>query len=264
MAHRCSTVRDDRAQLLLWFWHSNNRAVPLSSHRQRRRRSNRWNNAARFFANPVAINGLQTVQLPDIADEAMLSSAPSGVQSIMTQRQIAVLGQIGFVKVASGGSGYTKASVTIHGAGDGAAASAFIFAGVVIGISLDLYGSGYGPVGSTATATIAGDGQGATATVSVGLPVAEGRHIRLACNTAVRFARAGSNPFQENWTLTDATVPANATISFTGIFGAWRADSVPLADYLVAVGDGSLTLRTMGNADLTMHPSANGRLRDCN
>ena len=223
--------------------------------------NNRWNNVQRLFANPVLINGLQTVQLPDIADEVMLSNVPSGVQSIMTLRQVAAMGQIGFVKVTNPGSGYTQATVTISGAGAGAAASAFISGGSIIGVSLEAAGSGYGALGASATVTIIGDGQNAAATASVGLPVIEGRRIRLVCNTAVRFARIGSNPFQENWTLTDATVPANATIAFTGTFGAWRADAVPLADYIAPPGDGSLTLRTMGSSDLTLQPSASGRLR---
>ncbi len=193
---------------------------------------NRWNNTQRLFANPVAINGLQTVQLPDIADEVMLSAVPSGVQSILTDRQLAVAGQIGFVKVTNGGSGYTKATVTIAGSGSGAAATAYIADGAVIGVSLTNPGAGYGSFGATATVTITGDGQGAAATASVGLPIPEGRRCRIACNTPTRFTRQGSLPFQENWTLTDITVPANATIGFTGTFGAWRADTVPLADYI--------------------------------
>jgi hypothetical protein len=96
---------------------------------------------------------------------------------------------------------------------------------------------------------------------SVGLPVPEGRRIRVACNTSVRFSREGSLPFQENWTLTDITVPANATIGFTGTFGAWRADTAPLADYIAPPGDGSLVLRTLDGADLTLHPAASGHVR---
>ena len=220
---------------------------------------NTWNNTQRLFANPIAVNGLQTVQLPDIADEAMLSVVPAGVQSIQTQRQLATAGQIGFIKVTAPGSGYTSATVTITGSGTGAAATAEIAAGALIGITLTNAGSGYGSAG--ATVTITGDGAGAAAVASVGLPVLEGRRIRLVCNTATRFARAGSVPFQENWTLADITVPANATIAFTGTFGAWRADAVPLADYIDPPGDGSLLLRTMPGADLTLRPASAGHVR---
>lgn len=176
---------------------------------------NRWNNTSRLFANPVAVNGLQTVQLPEIADEVMISAAPGGVQAMMTPHQLLTLGQIGFVKGTHGGSGYSKATVTITGSGAGAAASAYVSGGVVIGVSLNAPGGGYGSPGATASVVIGGDGQGALATACVGLPVLEGRRIRVACNTAVRFTRVGSNPFQENWTLGDMTVPANATVTFT-------------------------------------------------
>ena len=220
--------------------------------------ANRWNNTQRLFANPTTVAGLQTVALPDIADEVMLSVVPSGVQSIQTSRQLSVAGQIGFIKVTNGGSGYTHAAVTVQGNGSGAAAIAYVANGAVIGIALTNPGSGYS---GTATATLTGDGTGAAAAVSIGLPVLEGRRVRVACNVATRFARSGSAPFQENWTLTDITVPANATIGFTGTFGAWRADAVPLADYIDPPGDGSLMLRTVASADLTLRPAATGHVR---
>jgi hypothetical protein len=221
---------------------------------------NRWNNTQRLYANPVAINGLQTVQYPDIADDVMLSVVPAGVQSIMTLYQLATSGQIGFVKVTNGGSGYTTATVSITGSGTGAAATAYIANGAVIGVALTKPGAGYGGVGATATVTITGNGTGATATASVGLPVIEGRRIRIACNVSTLFSRTGSLPFQENWTLDDITVPANATITFTGTFGNWRADAVPLADYIAPPGDGSLLLRSIG-ADIALRPGGAGQVR---
>ena len=220
---------------------------------------NSWNNTQRLFANPVAVNGLQTIQLPDIADEVMLSVVPAGVQSIQTSRQLATAGQIGFIKVKSAGAGYTNASVAVLGSGSGATAIAQIAAGALIGVTLTNPGSGYGA--SAASVTITGDGAGATATAFVGLPVLEGRRIRIACNTVTRFSRTGSIPFQENWTLADITVPANATIGFTGTFGAWRADNVPLADFIDPPGDGSLFIRTLPGADLVLHPASTGHVR---
>ena len=222
---------------------------------------NRWNNTQRFFANPVAVNGLQTVAIPDIADEIMLSAVPAGVQSIQTERQLGVAGQIGFVKVTAGGSGYTHASVAINGAGVGATATAYVADGMVIGIALTNPGAGYGPQGTAATATITGDGTGASAAVSVALPVVEGRRLRIACNTTTTFARTGSAPFQDNWTQASMTVPANATVTFVGMFGSWRADTSLLADYIAPPGDGGLLLRTMPNLDLTLRPGAAGHLR---
>ncbi len=222
---------------------------------------NRWNATQRLFANPTAINGLQTIQLPDIADDVMLSAVPAGVQSMQTLRQLATVGQIGFVKVISGGAGYTRATVAITGNGSGATAATYISNGAIVGIALISPGAGYGGLGAVADATITGDGAGATAVASVGLPLIERRRITVACNTATRFARVGSLPFQENWTLADITVPANATITFTATFGAWRADAVPLADYVAPPGDGSLLLRTMPGTDLTLRPATSGHVR---
>jgi hypothetical protein len=221
---------------------------------------NRWNNTQRLYANPVPINGLQTVQLPDIADAVMLNAVPAGVQSIMTMHGLACIGQIGFIKVTNGGAGYTTATVSIAGAGTGAAAAAYIANGTIIGITLVNPGAGYGGLGSVAAVTITGDGTGATAVATVGLPILEGRRITIACNTTTRFARSGSVPFQDNWTLTDFTAPANATVAFTGTFGSWRADAIPLADYIAPPGDGSLVMRTMA-ADLTLHPAGGGNVR---
>lgn len=221
---------------------------------------NRWNNTQRLFANPVAIDGLQTVLVPDIADTIMVSVAPGGIQSIMTLHQFASVGQIGFVKVIAGGTGYTDAVVGIGGVGTGATAIAYIANGAVIGIALTNPGAGYGGLGAAASITITGDGAGATAAATVGLPVLEGRRIAIACNTATRFARLGSSPFQDNWTLGDITVPAHATIAFAGTFGGWWVDSVPLADYIAPAGDGSLILRTIA-ADLVLHPSGPGHVR---
>ncbi len=221
---------------------------------------NRWNNTQRLFANPVAINGLQTVQYPDIADSVMLSVVPAGVQSIMTLHQLASSGQIGFLKVTAPGANYSTATVAITGGGSGATAIPYIAGGALIGIALINPGAGYGALGSIATVTITGDGTGAAAIASVGLPVIEGRRIAIACNTSTRFARFGSSPFQDNWTLTDITVPANATVTFTGTFGGWRADAVPLADYIAPPGDGSLVVRTIA-ADLTLHPAGTGHVR---
>ncbi len=219
---------------------------------------NRCNGGGRIICNPALVNGRQTIQLPDYADSAMISVAPGGVQSIQTQRQLQTLGTIGFIKPSTGGSGYSHAAVQIIGAGLGATAIAYVAQGQLLGVALTNPGAGYA---AGASVVITGDGQGATATASVGLPLIEGRQIRLACNAATVFNRLGSLPFQENWTLGDFTVPANATVSFTTTFGSWRADSIPLADYFAPPGDGSLVVHTSGNGDLTFRPAAAGHIR---
>lgn len=221
---------------------------------------NSWNNQARCIANPAAVGPLQQVQVPDIADEVMITSAPQGVQSMVTQHAAACQGRITFVKVTAGGVGYTSAAVAIAGAGHGAAAVPYISGGKVIGIAVTNAGQGYDAAGATAV-TITGDGSGATAVASVGLPVWEQRRLRVSCNCPVRFARVGSSPFQENWTQYDLSAPANTIVEWLGVWGAWRAVQFPGCDYLDPLGDGSLVVRSSGQGDLTLRPAGGGRVR---
>lgn len=222
---------------------------------------NRWNFTQRFFANPTTFNSLQTVLIPDIADSVMITTAPSGVQSMLTLYQTQSYGMVSFVRVTSGGSGYTTATVAIAGTGTGATAKAVISAGSIIGIVVTSPGAGYGSVGSTVAVTITGDGTGAAAQAYAGVPVPEERRLVVRCNTAVRFARSGSNPVQENWTATDITVAANADIGWVGTFGTWRASFFASSDYLLPDAIGGSSLRSVGNGDVQLHPSGNGRLR---
>lgn len=222
---------------------------------------NSWDNQARIICNPVDLGAssgnMQQVQVPDALDGAMLTAAPRGVQSIMGLHQAAMAGQIGFVRVQNGGRGYTRASVAISGAGAGAQAMAHVRDGVVLGIAVLNGGYGYA---AGATVVITGDGQGAAAIATVGLPVTDERQVRLHCNCAVRFRRAGSAPFQDNWTGADILVPAATAVDWVGTWGGWQALAFAPADYLAPVGDGSLVLRT-ATGDLTLRPSGPGRLR---
>ena len=219
---------------------------------------NRWNNTQLFTVNPVLASGQQQLQLPDLADSVSISAAPAGVQSMMTLHQLAMAGTISYVKVTNGGSGYSHASVAISGAGHGATAVACVAGGAVIGIAVSNAGSLYGALGATAVATITGDGSGATATAAVGLPLWNGRKLQVACNVPVTFNRAGSTPFQENWTGFDVTVPANATVAFAAANGAWIAGMFPGGDYFTPLGTGAFMLRTLNSGNLTLHPAGNG------
>ena len=222
---------------------------------------NRWNFTQRFFANPTTYNGLQTVLLPDIADSVMISSAASGVQSMITNYQLATSGQITFVRVTAGGAGYTTANVAIGGSGSGATARAVISGGSIIGIVVAAGGSGYGTLGSTVSVTMTGDGSGATATAYASVPIPEERRMRVRCNVSVKFNRSGSNPVQENWTLTDITVAANSDVEWIGTFNTWRAAFFSSGDYLLPDATGGASLRSSNNADLQLHTGGTGRLR---
>lgn len=136
---------------------------------------NTWNFQPRTICNPATVGGVQQLAFPDILDEVMITAAAAPVQSMVSLRQQATVGQITFIKVTSGGSGYTHANVAVSGSGSGAAAQAFVSNGIVIGVALTNPGSGYGANGSDTAVVIGGDGTGATAVASVGLPVWEGR-----------------------------------------------------------------------------------------
>ena len=222
---------------------------------------NTWDNAPRVICNPVETRGqgggaVQQVRVPDILDDAMLTSAPGGVNSIVGQHGADMAGQVAYVRVTNGGSGYTRASVALAGTGRGASAVAHVRDGRVVGVAMQSGGSGYGA--DPVAVSITGDGTGAAAVAQVGLPVPEGRRLRLHCNGAVRFARAGSAPFQDNWTAGDIVVPAASTVEWVGTWGGWHAVGFPLAGFLQPPGDGSLVVRSLAH-DLVLHPA--GALR---
>jgi len=222
---------------------------------------NRFNFAPRVTCNPAAVGGLQQVTFPDIADTIMITAAPSGVQAMLSTYQAQMQGQISFVRVTAGGSGYTHATAAIGGTGSGAAVTAMISNGAVIGFVVTAPGSGYGPVGTIAPVTITGDGSGAQASAYAAPPLPEERRLRIRCNTPVHFTRVGSVPLQENWTLTDIDVPLNSDIEWTATWGSWRAGGFVAADYLAADGAGGAILRSASNGDVALHPNGTGHVR---
>lgn len=177
---------------------------------------------------------------------------------MMGQHQAAVAGQVTFIKLINGGAGYTRANVTIAGSGTGASAAAYVRGGAVVAVAVEAGGSGYGA--AAVTVTIQGDGLGAQAVATAGLPVPEGRRLRVHCNGPVRFKRIGSVPFQDNWTGTDFLVPQASAVDFEGTWGGWQAVSFPLADYLEPSGDGGLVLRSAAG-NIVLRPAGGGIVR---
>ncbi|MCX7376796.1 MAG: right-handed parallel beta-helix repeat-containing protein [Alphaproteobacteria bacterium] len=189
-------------------------------------RGNRHDLAARIIANPVLLDGRQTVVAPDITDTVMITAAPSGVQSILGSTQAAWAGRISFVRVTSPGTGYTSATVAIGGSGSGAGAVPVLSGGKLIGIMVTSSGTGYGPVGTAVPVTITGNGSGATATAYAAAPLPEERRLRIRCNTQVTFARSGSHPLQENWTRNPLTIATDGEVEWTATWSMWRASRV--------------------------------------
>jgi parallel beta-helix repeat protein len=220
-------------------------------------RGNVLNFTTRWSANPITVNGLYTLVVPDVADAVTISQSLVPVTSIITSQGQELIGQIAYCKVVNGGSNYTTASISFNGTGSGAAAEVWLSGGAVIGIQITGFGSGYG---AGTTATITGNGSGATVTVQVGLPVWQGKQLAIDCLTAVTFGQTGSSPAQSNWTGAPITIPAGGTIDWIGTNGGWRAARFTQSDYVSPNGDGSVTLRTQ-SGDISLHPAGSGMVR---
>lgn len=220
-------------------------------------RGNLLNFTPRWPVNPVSVNGVYTLTVPDIVDVVSVSQASAAVSSIITAQASAAAGLITFVTVVNSGSGYTSASVSFSGTGTAATAQVWCYGGKVIGIQMINFGSGYS---AGATATITGNGTGATATVQVGLPVLQNRQLTIDCLAATTFAATGASPTQNNWTGAPITIPAGASIDWVGNNDGWRAARFTQSDYISPNGDGSLTLRTQ-SGDISLHPAGTGKVR---
>jgi len=220
-------------------------------------RGNVLNFTTRWAVNPITVNGLYTLVVPDVADAVTITQSLASVASIITAGGQGVIGQVAYCKVVNGGSGYTNASISFSGTGSGQTAQVWLSGGAVIGIQITSWGSGYGP---GTTATITGDGTGATVTVQVGLPVWQGKELAIDCLTPVTFAQTGSSPAQSNWTGAPITIPAGGTIDWIGTNGGWRAARFSQSDYVSPNGDGSVTLKTR-SGDISLHPAGTGVVR---
>lgn len=223
---------------------------------------NSWNDTTLYVQNPeVTGSGPQTLVFPDLLDRIMITATAGPIVSMISASQAQMGSGIGFIKVLAPGSGYTTATVSIGGPGTGAGAEAILAGGAVIGIRLTAAGSGYGAIGASVPVSISGDGSGAEAIAYVAAPVPNDRALLTRCNLPVTFSRAGSNPFQENWTLFDLSVPANTEVLWRGTWGGWRAGIVPLGGYFAFPGDGSVTLGSLNGGDLRLHPNGAGVVR---
>ncbi len=224
-------------------------------------RGNLFNGNLTIDVVPTVHGLIQRVLFPDIVDGIVISSAPAGVQSVVSSYQAQMEGQITFVRITAGGQNYTRATITIGGPGSGATAVAVIAGGVVIGATIQTAGSGYGAIGDAVTATISGDGSGAAAVAYAAPPLIDGRSILVRCATAIRFSGTGSSPLQYNWTGADIDVPAESDIQWRAKGGGWWAGPFPPADYLATDQMGGAILRSQPGGDVMVHPGGTGRLR---
>jgi hypothetical protein len=206
-------------------------------------------------ANGVAVQ----VTVSDVLDRAVLSAATTRVDTMWGLHQSTMRGQVSFVRVVNGGSGYSQARVVIAGQGSGALATPYLRDGAVIGIAMSSGGSGYDP--ATTSAVILGDGTGASLHPFIGLPIAQGRRLSLRCLGPVHFAQGAAGGVQ-NWTKTDITIPGGSEIVLEGVGGVWQAISFTSIDYVRPGGDGSVSVRS-SQGDIRLDSGAGGAVRLC-
>ena len=223
--------------------------------------SNRFNFIDRPTINPAALGSRQALVYPDIAENLLVTFAPSGIQSIVSATQAASLGKISFVRLQTGGTGYTNATVAIGGAGTGGSARAILKDGAIVGFNVLTSGSGYGEIGTSVPINISGNGTGATAVAYAAPPLPDNRRLRISCNTAVAFARVASSPLQENWTLSDLDVAANSDVEWRAIWGTWRASGFCTSDWFTTDQLGGALVRSVGNSDVVLRPAGSGSVR---
>ena len=204
-------------------------------------RDNLWNDLPFVSCIPLAGNG--ALRVPEVVDEAWVPAAPGGVAVVQGSAAATLAGQVAWLSVSTGGTGYTHALVTITGDGQGAEAIALVREGAVIGFRLTATGGGY----TQASVQITGDGQGAAATAQVGLLVPDGRRLVLRAGSPVRLAAAGV----PGWAAMDAWLMPGAVAELRGDGGEFQLAAVP-EPALTYLGGGSVALQPPG--DLYLRP----------
>jgi hypothetical protein len=167
-------------------------------------------------------------------------------------------GQVSFLTVTSGGSGYTQATVSIVGAGAGAQATAMIYGGQVIGFRVTNNGAGYTAVGTTCVIT--GDGSGATATVVVGNPIQLNRRLQVLATAGVTMRQVGQLMTQANATQRDLILVDDTALELVETGGVWLATGFYPAALLQSQSDGSVTLTSPSGASLFLAPGSGANL----
>ena len=202
---------------------------------------NLWNDLPFTSCTPVA--GTSALRVPEALDEALIPLAPDGIALIQGTAAAALAGQVTWLTAAAGGAGYTHATVTITGDGQGAQATALVRGGAVIGFRVTTGGAGY----TSAAVSIVGDGQGAQAVAQIGLPVPDGRRLLLRSGAQVRLAASGVS----GWAGMDAWLAPGAIAELRGSGGSFQLAAVP-EPALAYPGSGSAALQPPG--DLYLRP----------
>ena len=208
---------------------------------------NFWNGSAFVSCVPASETGV--LRVPEALDEVWVPAAPGGISLIEGSASAALAGQVTWLTVSEGGSGYTQASITITGDGQGAQATALVRGGAVIGFRLTSGGSGY----TVAQATISGDGLGAQVTAQIGLPTPDGRRLVLRAGAPLRLSGTGV----PSWAGMDAWLAVGAVAELRGNGGWLQLAALP-EPALSYTGTGAASLTPTG--DLYLRPGGAVRI----
>jgi hypothetical protein len=216
-------------------------------------RGNSFNGTDRIDLNPNAQNLLE---IPDVFDTIRVPAGGQIVDSLVPASVVTSSGQVSYLTVTNGGTGYSTAAVAIAGAGSGAQATAMVYGGSVIGFRVTNNGGGY--VAGSTTCVITGDGSGATATVAVGTPLQQNRRIRLLVELGATVRQNGQTMNQFNTTQRDLVVAANSVIDCVENNGAWVLSGFYPTALLQSVASGDVTLAAPAGGKIWLQPSSGG------
>ena len=184
------------------------------------------NNRPRYSALVTLTLDGTVLNVPDIMEEVAIAPASSPtITGIRTESQRLMGTGVSTIDVVNGGSGYpTNPTVTISGGGgSGAAGTARVRAGAIVGIIITARGSGYT---SPPTVTVSG-GTGATFTTDYAKrSPGQDRPLKLLTFTACTIAGvAADGPNVIGIPAGNISVPANGHITLRGRGEQWRVES---------------------------------------
>ncbi len=218
-------------------------------------RGNMWNGTARIDLNPSPQNILE---VPDVFDTVRVPSGGEVIDSLLPASVATSAGEVSYLTVTSGGTGYTTANVTFVGPGSDAQATAMVYDGSVIGFRVTNNGTGY-TAGST-DCVISGDGSGAAASVTVGNPLQANRRLQLLTVAGVTLRQNGQLMTQANSTLRDLTLSGETAVELTESGGIWVVSGFYPAALLQSQQNGAVTLASPLGATLSLAPGSGGAL----
>ena len=175
----------------------------------------------------LALSSGDRLIVPEGWDFVALNTATTVAGILPASMDVVGVSGVAWITVTAGGSGYTSVpTVEITGDGSGAAAVAFVYKGVVVGVRVTAYGTGY----TTATVAITGGGgSGATATAQVGVPMPTGKRLKIYSYQATTITRAPAGtpaigPMVENVSGADTAVSAKQVINLVSLSNRWNVE----------------------------------------